>query len=135
MILEHFKDAYKEPIISNRSIPEIIKDVEREIRKTVSLYEPLVPLNALCYREEGKYYFTPDFQSDKKGCDKKYLDKLDIFYEAYNRTLHVINELMPPRGYLGKDRKSKPRSRSRSKSRSRSRSKSRSRKRSSRRSP
>ena len=127
MILEYFKDGYNKPILSNRSIQEIVKDVEREIRRTVSLYEPLVPLNALCYREEGKYYFTPELQSDKKGCDQKYLDKLDTFYEAYNRTLHVINELMPPRGYIEQNRSRSPR---RSKSRSRRsprRSKSRSR--------
>lgn len=96
IVLDEFsKTSKRRKIISTRQNSDIVKDIKTQINRTVKLYEPLAALNALCYREEGKYYYTTELQKHQK-CDQKYLDNLDEFYDEYYKTLNLISELMPP---------------------------------------
>jgi len=127
VILEEYKQKGNKGEIkpsSNRNIKDILQDIIESIDESINLYKPLAPLNALCYREEGKSNYSKILQSHKE-CDKKYLNDLNHFYSVYHKTLKYISELMPSHKYQPKTKfkpnfhhHKNPKSRSKSKSRS-----------------
>lgn len=68
-----------------------IEKVEKQMRNTYKLYQPLAFLNMLCYREGVVY--TDKLNDDKKECDSSYLKDLKEFEESYLRTGELVNEL------------------------------------------
>jgi hypothetical protein len=89
LILQHVIDKEDN---SGKKANLLIDRLYGEMEKTILAYVPLIPLNALCFREKDKANFTSQLQ-DYKECNQEYLNNLDNFNNQYQKTLEIIQQL------------------------------------------
>jgi hypothetical protein len=69
-----------------------IEQLTKQMERTVEAYVPLIPLNAICFREKDKANFITRLQNNKE-CNEEYLKNLEQFHDKYHKTLEMVQEL------------------------------------------
>ena len=80
-------------IEKNPDQERLVEQITKQMERTIETYVPLIPLNALCFREKDRANFVAELQDKNSECNQEYLDDLKTFHDQYYKTLETIQQI------------------------------------------